>query len=89
MSIVAVLLAVITGFILTLNGLVMRHYVGHLKISPILLNSDGGLLQTFHSSFTFIKKYTDLAEAIATSFISILASVVVSHAFAIGLGGPV
>ena len=34
-------------------------------------------------------EYTDLAEAIATSFINILGNVVLSHAFAIGLGGPV
>ena len=95
----AVVMALGSSLILTVNGIVMRHYCKYVKISPLQLNNDGALFQfvvllalyyyqvTSHADGFYT--WFDIFESVSGSLISTLGNVVLSHALAIGLGGPV
>lgn len=42
--VIAVVLALITGLILTLNSLIMRYFITKMHFSALQLNNDGGLI---------------------------------------------
>ncbi|CDW80993.1 UNKNOWN [Stylonychia lemnae] len=93
----SIIFAIVCGIILTINGLVMRHYVKYMHISALQLNNDGGLIQMTVLMVLFILRVKekgmyemgDLFESIGASLLSMCANVTLSQAFAVGLGGPV
>lgn len=95
--VLAIIFALICGLILTINAVIMRHYVKYLHISPLQLNNDGGLLQLVVLLVLFslyvkdngMYEWPDLIESVGASILSMFANVTLSKAFAVGLGGPV
>ena len=93
----AVILALLTGVTLSVNAIIMRHYITKVKFSALQLNNDGGLIQMSVLMVLFVMYVRehgmyatmDLIEAVGGSFLSTLAAVSLSKALSIGLGGPV
>ena len=95
--VLAIATALLTGVILTINAIVLRHYVKYIHISPLQLNFDGGLIQMavlMVLFFIYVREHGmyewfDFCESIFASLLSMAANITLSQAFAIGLGGPV
>lgn len=93
----AIATAVFCGMILTINAVLLRHYVKVMKITSMQLNTDGGIIQMFVLVILFtlyvrdngMYDTFDLLEGILASFLSMCASITLAQAFSVGLGGPV
>lgn len=85
------------AIVLTVNGMVVRHYIKILHMSPLQLTFDGGLFQMVLLMILYIIQvreygsYTtyDLVEGVIASILAMFANVTLSKAYAVGLGGPV